>query len=183
MQTGQLLSFHNPLVSVHILSFCRRDTNFNRKEAGIVDLIVERVDVWAASTVDKPGGLSGILTDLYEAGADLDFIIARRAPEKPGTGVVFLAPLRGDREVKAASTLNFNLTSSVSAVRVEADNAPGAAAKLASLIADADISARGFSVAVIGARFIAYIGFDSSNDAKKAVNIFQEAEVGLRLAS
>ncbi len=50
-----------------------------------MDLIVERVDVWAASTVDKPGGLSGILKGLHEAGADLDFIIARRAPEKPGT--------------------------------------------------------------------------------------------------
>ena len=141
-----------------------------------MDLIVERVDVWAASTVDKPGGLSGILKDLYEAGADLDFIIARRAPEKPGTGVVFLTPILGDREVKAASTLGFNLTSGVAAVRVEADNVPGAAARLAELIADAAIDVRGFSVAVIGTRFNAYIGFDSPNDAKKVVNIIKEAE-------
>ena len=142
-----------------------------------MDLIVERVDVWSASIGDNPGSLSGTLTELYEAGADLDFIIARRAPEKPGTGVVFLTPIRGDREVKAASTLGFNLTSSVEAVRVEADNVPGAAARLAELIADAAIDVRGFSVAVIGARFIAYIGFDSPTDAKKAVNIIQEAEV------
>ena len=144
-----------------------------------MDLIVERVDVWAASTVDKPGSLSGILTDLHEAGADLDFVIARRAPENPGTGVVFLTPIRGDREVEAASTLGFNLTNSVDAVRVEGDNVPGAAARLAELIADAEIDVRGFSVAVIGARYIAYVGFDSPNDAEKAVNIIQEAEVGL----
>jgi hypothetical protein len=143
-----------------------------------MDLLVNRVDVWAASTVDKPGGLSGILTGLYEAGADLDFVIARRAPDKPGTGVVFLTPIRGDREVEAASTLGFNLTSSVDAVRVEGDNVPGAAARLAELIADAGINIRGFSVAVIGARYIAYIGFDSSSDTEKAAKIIQEAEGG-----
>lgn len=141
-----------------------------------MDLIVEHVDVWSASITDNPGSLSGMLTELYEAGADLDFIIARRAPEKPGTGVVFLTPLRGDREVRAASTLGFNLTSSVNAVRVEGDNVSGAAARIANLIADAEINVRGFSVAVIGARLIAYIGFDNSNDTEKVVKIIQEAE-------
>jgi hypothetical protein len=141
-----------------------------------MDLLVNRVDVWATSTKDKPGGLSGILKGLYEAGADLDFVIALSAPDKPGTGVVFLTPIRGDREVEAASTLGFNLTSSVDSVRVEGDNVPGAAARLAELIADAGIDIRGFSVAVIGPRYIAYIGFDSSSDTEKAAKIIQEGE-------
>jgi hypothetical protein len=141
-----------------------------------MDLLVDRVDVWAADTVDKPGGLSGILKGLSEAGADLDFIIARRAPGKPGKGVVFLTPIRGDREIQAASTLGFNLTSSVDAVRVEGDNVPGAAARLVDLIAEAGINVRGFSVAVIGPRYIAYIGFDSHDDSRKAARIIQEAE-------
>jgi len=148
-----------------------------------MDTIVERVDVWAASTVDKPGNLSSILEGLNEAGADLDFVIARRTPEKPGTGVIFLTPIRGDREVKAASTLGFNLTSSVDAVLVEGDNKPGAAARLTGLIADARIDVRGFSLAVIGTRFIAYVGFDSTNDAEKAVEIIQGAEFELRKVS
>jgi len=141
-----------------------------------MDLLINRVDVWAASTVDKPGGVSGVLKGLYEAGADLDFVIARRAPDKPGKGVVFLTPIQGDREVKAASTLGFNLTSRVNSVRVEGDNVPGAAAGLAELIADAGINIRGFSAAVIGPRYIAYIGFDSSSDAENAARIIQETE-------
>ena len=141
-----------------------------------MDLLIDRVDVWAASTVDKPGGVSGILNGLYEAGADLDFVIARRAPDEPGKGVVFLTPIQGDREVKAASTLGFNLTSRVNSVRVEGDNVPGAAARLAELIADAGINIRGFSAAVIGPRYIAYIGFDSSSDAENAARIIQETE-------
>lgn len=141
-----------------------------------MDLLINRVDVWAASTVDRPGGVSAVLKGLYEAGADLDFVIARRAPDKPGKGVVFLTPIQGDREVKAASTLGFNLTSRVNSVRVEGDNVPGAAAGLAELIADAGINIRGFSAAVIGPRYIAYIGFDSSSDAENAARIIQETE-------
>ena len=143
-----------------------------------MDLLVDRVDVWAARTVDKPGGVSGILKGLYEAGADLDFVIARRSADKPGTGVVFLTPIQGDREIEAASTLGFNLTSGVDAVRVEGDNVPGAAAKLAEVIADAGINIRGLSVAVIGPRYIGYIGFDNSNDAEEAARIIKEAKGG-----
>ena len=141
-----------------------------------MDLLVNRVDVWTASIADKPGGLSRTLKGVYEAGADLDFVIARRAPDKPGTGAVFLTPIRGDREVEAASTLGFNLTNSVDSVRVEGDNVPGAAVNIADMIANADINIRSFSAAVIGPRYIAYIGFDSSSDADRASKVLQEAE-------
>ena len=141
-----------------------------------MDLLVNRVDVWTASIADQPGGLSKTLKGVYEAGADLDFVIARRAPDKPGTGAVFITPIRGDREIEAASTLGFNLTSSVDSVRVEGDNVPGAAVNIADLIANADINIRGFSAAVIGPRYIAYIGFDNAADADRAAKILQEAE-------
>jgi hypothetical protein len=140
-----------------------------------LDTIVERVDVWSASIADKTGGLSWLLKGMDEAGADFNFIIARRSPEKPGSGVVFVTPIRGDREVKAANTLGFSLTRSVDAVCFEADNKPGATARLTGLIADAGINIRGLSVAEIGTRFVAYIGFDSTNDAEKAIGIFQDA--------
>ena len=144
----------------------------------ILDLpgtVIERVDVWSASITDKTGGLSWLLKGMDEAGADFNFIIARRTPENPGSGVVFVTPIRGDREVKAASTLGFSITSSVDAVCFEADNKPGAAARLTGLIAGAGINIRGLSVAVIGTRFVAYIGFDSSSDAETAVKILQDA--------
>ena len=141
-----------------------------------MDLLVNRVDIWTASIADKPGGLSRTLKGVYEAGADLDFVIARRAPDKPGTGAVFLTPIRGDREIEAASTLGFNLTSSVDSVRVEGDNVPGAAVNIADVIANADINIRSFSAAVIGPRYIAYIGFDSSSDADRAAKVLREAE-------
>ena len=141
-----------------------------------MEQIVERVDVWSASLTDKPGGLSNKLKCLEDAGVDLDFIVSRRAAEKPGEGIVFVSPLRGDREVRAASLLGFAISNSIAAVRVEGDNEPGAAARLTDLVADAGINMRGFSGAVLGRRYIAYMGFDSPGDAEKAAGIIQEAE-------
>jgi len=138
-----------------------------------MDLIVNRVDVWVASVKDKPGGLARILAGLSEAGADLDFIIARRAPEKPGTGVVFVTPLRGDREVSAAATLGFNLTNSIHSVRIEGDNRPGVTAELTQKLAAEGLNLRGLSAAAIGPRFILYIGLDCAEDAEKAADILR----------
>ena len=45
-----------------------------------METIVEHVDVWAANIEDKPGGLAGVLSALRDVGANLQLIIARRAP-------------------------------------------------------------------------------------------------------
>jgi len=139
------------------------------------DLLVERVDVWAASIGDEPGGLAQVLVGLREAGADLHFILSRRAPDQPGTGVVFVTPLRGDAEIAAAAELGFNVTSSVHAVRVEGANEPGIASRLTKRLAAAGISLRGFSAAVIGSRFVLYIGLDATEDAEQAIALLREA--------
>ena len=175
MQTSQSPSLRIPLFT-SISSVFAGDKNCIRTEDFVVNQIVERVSVWSASMTDKPGGLSNILNCLDDAGVDLDFIVARRAPEQPGSGIVFISPLRGDREVRAASTLGFAISGGIAAVRVEGENEPGAAARLTDLIADADINMRGFSGAVLGGKYIAYIGFDSASDANRAASIIEEAE-------
>ncbi len=140
-----------------------------------MDLIVERVDVWAATIKNECGGLAVKLAGLREAGADLDFIIARRAPEKPGTGILFVTPLRGDREIAAATNLGFSITSRIHSVRLEGDNKPGIVAELTQKFAAAGINLRGLSAAVIGPRFILYIGFDNAKDAENALDILRKA--------
>lgn len=139
-----------------------------------MDLIAECVEVWATSIEDKPGSLANVLTGLREAGADLNFILARRAPEAFGKAEVFVTPLQGDVELGAAATLGFNLTARVHAVRVEGPNQVGIAATLAAQLAAAGLNLRGFSAAVLGTRFILYIGLDSAEDAAKALAVLQQ---------
>jgi len=136
-----------------------------------MERIVERVDVWAAGIKDKPGALAGKLSALAEAGADLDFVISRRCADKPGEGVVFVSPLRGDEEVQAAAEVGFAAANSLHSVRVEDDNRSGAGAKLLGKLAKAGINARGFSAAAMGKRYIAYIAFDTAEDAAKAIKL------------
>jgi len=140
-----------------------------------MDIIVERVDVWAANIEDKPGGLAGVLANLRDVGADLQFIIARRAPQEPGRGVVFVTPLQGDREIAAAAQIGFNVTQTLHSVRVMGRDRPGAAADLTQKLADAGINLRGFSASVIGNQFVAYIAVDSLNEANEAMEILKGA--------
>ncbi|ABE45269.1 ACT domain-containing protein [Polaromonas sp. JS666] len=140
-----------------------------------MDLLVERVDVWAATIEDRPGGLADVLATLRDAGADLQSIIARRTPEQPGKGVVFVTPLQGDREIRAAAQVGFNVTASLHSVRVMGPDRPGIAAELTQKLADARIDLRGFSASVIGTQFVAYVAVDSLDDASKAIEILQKA--------
>ena len=136
-------------------------------------LTAERVDVWAASIQDQPGGLAQKLAPLAEAGADLEFAVARRAPDKPGTGVVFVTPLRGDAQTAAAKTAGFDIADSLHSVRVEGDNQPGIGAQISKSLADAGVNLRGLSAAVIGGRFIMYLALDTAEDAETALSLLK----------
>ncbi len=136
-----------------------------------MDLFVEHVDVWAAPIDDKPGGLADVSSSLRDAGANLQFIIERRAWNDPRKGVMFVTPLQGDREIAAAAQVGFNVTHTLHSVRVVGRDRPGVAAELTQKLADASINLRGFSVAVIGTQFIAYIAVDSLRDANQAIEI------------
>jgi len=140
-----------------------------------MDLLVERVSVWAATIQDRPGGLAEVLATLREAGADLQFIVARRAPEDPGKGVVFVTPLQGDREIRAAAQVGFNVTRHLHAIRVMGPDRPGVASELTQKLAEGGINLRGFSASVIGTQFVVYVAVDSLDDADKAMAVLAKA--------
>ena len=130
-----------------------------------------RVDTWAATIKDQPGGLSAKLETLAAGKVNLEFIIARRSPEKPGTGVVFVTPISGAAGLAAAKRAGFKKTPSLHTVRVEGPDKAGQGARVTSALAEAGISLRGFSAAAIGKRFVAHVAVDSSADAVKAMKI------------
>ncbi|SAL54888.1 ACT domain-containing protein [Caballeronia humi] len=140
-----------------------------------MELSVELVDVWAATIDDKAGGLAHVLNALRDAAADLQFVVARRTPESPGKGVVFVAPLQGEQEVRAATQVGFNVSPSLHSVRVMGMDQLGIIAQLSQILADGGINLRGVSAAVLGTQFIAYLAVDSLADAEKAMDLLQRA--------
>jgi hypothetical protein len=128
---------------------------------------ISRTDTWAAPIEDQPGGLANALAALAAAGADLEFIIARRAPEKKGTGVVFVTPLKGAKQVKAAAAAGFQKTDSLYTLRVEGADKPGTGAKMTRALADVGINLRGFSAAALGKNYVSHLAVDTAADAAR----------------
>ena len=59
---------------------------------------ISKVDIWAGELPDRPRALMTSLTVLSKAGANLEFVIARR--DKRGKAVVFMAPLKGTAQIR-----------------------------------------------------------------------------------
>jgi hypothetical protein len=136
-------------------------------------LNVTMVDVWAASLEDRVGSLAEKLAALNAAGANLEFVIARRAPEQPGKGVVFITPLNGDKQVQAAEAAGFMRTGSLHSVRVAGTDKPGLGGKMAQALAAAGINLRGLSACAIGTKFVCYLALDTPDDAQKATEVLK----------
>jgi hypothetical protein len=137
-------------------------------------LEITRVDVWAASIKDRPGGLARKLKVLAEGGVSLEFVIARRRPEKPGAGVVFATPIKGPKQTKAAKKAGFKKARSLRGVRVAGPDKPGLGAVLTGKIAEAGINVRGLSAAAIGRRSVCHLAFDSVADAARAMRCLRQ---------
>jgi hypothetical protein len=141
-------------------------------------LDVSRTDTWAATIDDRPGELAEKLAALTAAGANLEFIIARRAPERRGSGVVFVTPLKGAKQVKAAKAAGFEKTASLHSLRVEGADKPGMGAKLTQALAKAGINLRGFSAAAIGKRYVTHLALDSAREAARAAAVLRRLGQG-----
>ena len=137
-------------------------------------LEVTRTQVWAASMKDQPGALAQKLAGLRAAGANLEFVIARRAPEKPGQGVVFVTPLKGAAQLRAAQAGGFKKSDSLHSVRVAGADKPGIGAQITAALATAGISLRGLSAGAIGKRFVAHLAVDTAVDAGKAIRVLKK---------
>ncbi|MCC6472537.1 MAG: amino acid-binding protein [Burkholderiales bacterium] len=137
-------------------------------------LKISRADVWAASIEDRPGGTAEKLEPLAQAGANLEFLIARRSPENPGKGVLFVTPVKGARAARAARQAGFAATKRIHSLRVEGPDRQGAMAKLARALTDAGISFRGLSAAAIGKRFVAHLAVDSAAQARQAAAVLRK---------
>jgi hypothetical protein len=138
-------------------------------EEVVMGLKVSKVEVWAATIEDRVGGLVHKLAPLSAAGANLEFVIARRAPEHPGKGVVFVAPLAGEEQVRGATDAGFLPADSLHSVRIEGPDRPGLGMMMAKALADAGVNLRGLSAAAIGRKFVCYLALDTADDAEKAV--------------
>ena len=137
-------------------------------------LTLSRVEMWSATIEDRAGGAADKLEPLAKAGVSLEFVFARRAPELPGQGVLFVAPVKGRKAVKAAQEAGLARSENICAVRIEGANKPGVTAHMLRALANAGISFRALSAATIGRKFVGYLALDTAEDAARANGVLKK---------
>lgn len=123
---------------------------------------------------DKPGSLATKLNALSDGRVSLEFVIARRAPDKPGKGVVFVASIHGAGGTRAARQAGFQKTKSLHTVRIEGPDKRGQGANIARKLSEGGLNLRGLSAAAIGSKFVAYLALDTATEAAKAVRLLRK---------
>lgn len=137
-------------------------------------LKLSRVDMWSATIEDRAGGAADKLDPLGKAGVNLEFVFARRTPELPGHGVLFVTPIKGRKAISAAQGAGLVKSEDVCALRIEGADKPGVTAHMVRALADAAISFRALSAAAIGSKFVAYLALETADDAARANRVLQK---------
>jgi hypothetical protein len=135
---------------------------------------LERVHLWSGEIVDQAGGMASKLAPLAEAGANLEYISTRRQVDKPGTGILYIAPVTGPAQVRATRAAGLVETQNPVVLRVEGDNQAGLAYRLTQQWSLAGINLQGLTMCVLGGKFIGYAAFDSVTDANRAAQILAD---------
>ena len=134
----------------------------------------DRVHVWACEILDQPGAAAAKLSFLAQAGANLEFIFTQRLPNKPGYGLLYVAPITGPVQQRAAKSAGLHEVEAPVVHRIEGDNEAGLAHRLTMQWELANISLQGLTMAVIGTKFVGYVCFDAVTDANRAAQILAD---------
>ena len=133
-----------------------------------------KAEVWAVSVDDRAGGVADKLESLARAGADFEMVFARRTPENPGRGMLFVTPVKGAKATRAAQEAGMGKPQTIHSVRIEGGDKAGLGAKIARALGDAGVSFRGISAMVIGSKFVSYVACDSAEDQAKAISALKK---------
>jgi hypothetical protein len=139
---------------------------------------LERVHIWSCEIPDRAGGMASKLASLAEAGANLEFVLTRRLQDKPGKGILFVAPITGPSQVRAARASGLAEAQDPVVLRVEGDNQAGLAYRLTQQWATVGITLQGLTMAVLAGRFVGFAAFDTVADANRAAQILADLGAG-----
>jgi hypothetical protein len=128
-----------------------------------------KAEVWAVSIDDHAGGVADKLEPLAKAGANFEMVFARRTPENPGKGMLFVTPVKGAKVIRAAREAGMASPKSIYSVRIEGADQQGLGGKIARALGDAGVSFRGISGIAIGRKLVSYLACDSAEDQAMAI--------------
>jgi len=138
---------------------------------------VKKVSLWRTEVENKPGALARTIEPPAKAGADFKIIMGYRHAAASEKAVIEVFPITGKKVVAAAGVAGLT-AAAIPALLVEGDNRPVLACSVAQAIADAGINIAFLVAQVVARKFAAVVGFETDEDATRAMPIIQKAARG-----
>jgi hypothetical protein len=142
-------------------------------------LAIKKITLWRAEVENRPGALATTLEPVAQAGVDLKGVMGYRRPGAEGKAAIEVFPISGKKAATVGSAAGL-AAAEIPALLVEGDNKPGLGYSVARAVAGADINMAFFVAQVIGPKFAAVIGFETEDDATKAMPAIKSAGTGAR---
>ena len=135
---------------------------------------IKKVDLWTAHLADRPGAMATKLALLASAGANLEYLHARRTPEIFGKGLLSVWPIKGAKQLRAAAEAGFARSHGPVVLRLEFPDRPGLGAQFALALSDAGINVRAFTTVDVSKKGLSFLTLDNQKDAEKAVRLLKK---------
>ena len=137
---------------------------------------VKNVTIWRKEVPNQPGVLAEVVGPLAQAGANLRVLMGYRLPGEEGRAAIELYPITGAKAARAAAAAGL-VQSHIPALHVEGDDKPGLMNAIAQSLAAAGINISFLVAQVVGRKYTAIWGFESSEAARKAASLIKKAKV------
>jgi len=137
------------------------------------------ITLWRTEVDNQPGVLARILEPLASVKADLKVIMGYRLPGDHARAAIEIYPVSGTRVTSAARAVGLN-EADISTLLIEGDDRPSLGHAITSRLAAAGINIDFLVAQVSGGRHSTVIGFDSPDDAARAVRLIKQAAAPAR---
>ena len=140
---------------------------------------IKQITLWRSEVANRPGALAGALGPIAEAGGNLKVVMGYRMPGAENRAAIEVYPVSGKKVTAAARSVGLS-DSGIPALLVDGDDQAGLGAAIARGVAEAGINMIFLMAQVVGRRYSAILGFESSADAKRAASVIKKAKPSKR---
>ncbi|HEY3056947.1 MAG TPA: hypothetical protein VGK31_13560 [Thermoanaerobaculia bacterium] len=135
---------------------------------------VKQITLWRREVENRTGTLARTLAPLAEAGANFRVVMGYRYPGDESKAAIEVFPVSGKKQIAAAQAAGLN-PAEFPALLVEGDDRPGLANRFATAVSDSGINMTFLVAQVVGRKYSAIFGFETTEDARAAAAVIKKA--------
>jgi hypothetical protein len=136
---------------------------------------IKKAILWRKELENRPGTLAEALKPLADAGVNLQVVMGYAFPGEHEHAAVEVYPINGGKAEQVASEAGLQASLRIACLIVTGDDSPGLGHAIADKLANNGINISFVMVQVTGRQYHGVFGFETQEDADRAIPIIKEA--------